>query len=611
MTHYQGVNAGTGSIAVTYLNAPIVTTFSTAQTSPANIGLGASISYTLILSQSVTDLAAADFQFGGTSSCNTPSLSGSGVNYTVTVTNCSEGTLILQLRAGSVTGSAAGPPTDTSANTIIIDRTLPTISNVTGPANGTYKPSDTPTFLVQFSESVTITGTPRLVLTVGTSTQYANYVSKIDSRTALFRYTIGTNTAEVDSDGIAMDTNLSLNSGTIVDSANNALIVVSLTPPTLTSVLIAQPPAAPTIDSIAATSTQLAVYFTAGNTYGSSITNYQYSTNNGSTWTTRSPGATTSPLIITGLINNTAYPVRLRAVSAAGNSDSSTAVTGTPTLISVSGDATLTTTYGTSASTGTYTASGGTGPYVFSVSSTANGVSISGAVVSVSSSTSAGTYTRNVIATDSLSQTGMKQLTIVVQKASTSLALSLQVGGTSTPVGEAPVLIATSSRAGTVDFTSGGGSLPGCSGVAIVVTTGNCTLPTPSSTGSVTIVAIFTPTDSGNYETSTATITLTIVDGVSTISISLAGGATQVPKGKAILITATINQAGKITFLADGKRIPNCFNLSASVGNKTCSWTPSIQKQVNLTASLKPTNSVYKNSTSTLTVWVVRRSGLR
>jgi hypothetical protein len=603
-------NASQGYITITLI-APAVTSFAPRGT----ITNSSTIVYDLVFSEAVTDLTSADFSLTGTGSgtCTVNSPVGSLSNYTISVTGCSQGTVLLTLASGSVisASSQSGPGSASTASTVTIDQTAPTISAVTAPANGSYKPADTPTFSVQFSESVTITGTPRLVLTVGTTTKYATYLSKSDSRTALFRYTVGASTSEFDSDGITLATELDLNSGTIVDSANNALVIVTLTPPTLSSVLIVQPPAPPSIDSIAATSAQLAVYFAPSTTYGSSVTNYQYSTNNGSTWTTRSPVATTSPILITGLTNNTAYPVRLRAISAAGNSDSSSAVTGTPTLIVVSGDATLTTTFGSAASTGTYSATGGTGPYAFSISSTANGLSISGGVVTVSASTSAGTYARDVIATDSLSQTGAKQLTITVRKASSTISLALQGGGTDSPVGQAPVLLITTSLAGSVDFLIGGGSLSGCTAIAIASTSGSCTLPTPPSTGSVTVTAVLTPTASGNYETSTATFTLTIVDGVSTISISLAGGVTQAQKGKAIVITATINQAGKVTFMADGKRIPKCYNLSATVGNKTCSWTPSIQKQVSLAASLTPTNSVYRSSNSSLIVQVIRRTGTR
>jgi hypothetical protein len=86
---------------------------------------------------------------------------------------------------------------------------------------------------------------------------------------------------------------------------------------------------------------------------------------------------------------------------------------------------------------------------------------------------------------------------------------------------------------------------------------------------------------------------------------------TQAPKGQAINIIATIDQAGKVSFYADGKRISGCYNMSATVGNKSCSWKPAVQKQVNLTATLNPTNNVYNNSATSLAVWVIRRGGAR
>jgi hypothetical protein len=216
-----------------------------------------------------------------------------------------------------------------------------------------------------------------------------------------------------------------------------------------------------------------------------------------------------------------------------------------------------------------------------------------------------------VIATDSQSKTGQRQLTITVNKASSSISVALQGGGTATPVGANPVLAITTSQSGSVDFTIGGGGLPACTAIAISVTTGTCTLPAPNSTGTVTLVAIFTPTASNNYETSTATITLTIVDGVSNVTLSLAGGAIEVPKGQTINIIAAIDQAGKVSFFVDGKRIPGCFNRTYSAGNATCAWKPAAQKQVSIRATLNPTNNVFNNSSSTLNVLVKRRAGLR
>jgi hypothetical protein len=130
--------------------------------------------------------------------------------------------------------------------------------------------------------------------------------------------------------------------------------------------------------------------------------------------------------------------------------------------------------------------------------------------------------------------------------------------------------------------------------------------------GSASLTAIFTPTDSSNFESATSTsLSITVVTGESSVTLSLAGGTTTPPKGQAINIIATVDQAGRITFLIDGKRIPGCNNRAASVGNVTCSWKPAVQKTSTITARLVPTNNVYNPSTSSLKVQVSRRSGLR
>jgi titin len=70
---------------------------------------------------------------------------------------------------------------------------------------------------------------------------------------------------------------------------------------------------------------------------GATITNYEYSTDNGTTWKLFSPADTTTPVVITirsdaatGLVNGTIYNVKLRAVNPAGTGTVSTAVSVTP-----------------------------------------------------------------------------------------------------------------------------------------------------------------------------------------------------------------------------------------------------------------------------------------
>jgi hypothetical protein len=74
-------------------------------------------------------------------------------------------------------------------------------------------------------------------------------------------------------------------------------------------------PSAPTISSITSENTQLTVNFSAPSSNGGAeITNYQYSINGGANWTVRNPVSTTSPLVLTGLTNGTAYPIQIKAV---------------------------------------------------------------------------------------------------------------------------------------------------------------------------------------------------------------------------------------------------------------------------------------------------------
>jgi hypothetical protein len=612
VTHTQGSRSGNGQVSFTYLNAPVPTTFTT--TEPSRTKTISSISYAITFSQNVNSVANGDFSNAGTATGCVFSISGaSGSSFTLTVSSCGEGTLIPQVIANSVYGtitSTNGPASNSLTTTpITIDRTAPTISSVSAPVNKTYIPSETPTFSVVFSESITVVGSPRLQLTVGALTRYANYVSMLDSKTAQFRYIVGIATGEFDTDGIELNTTFDLNGGRIDDLAGNSMSLTTFSAPTLTSVFVAQKASAPTITSIIPGSAQLTVNFNTGASNGAPITNYKYSLNGGA-FTAASPVDTVTPLVITGLTNGTGYTVRILAVTLAGDGDSSTAVTETPSAISVTGDSTIVLTYGTSGSTGNYSASGGTNTFTWSLGSVISGVSLSGTSVNVANTLNAGTYTQTVRATDGASAVGSKQLTITITKASSTMSLALQSGGNSTPVGQSPVITITTARAGTVVFSAGGQVISACASISIASTSGTCTLPAPNSTGALSLDAVFTPT-SGNYESATASISLTIIDGVSTVTLSLSGGVVEVPKGQSINILAAIDQAGKVSFFVDGKRLPGCFNKTFSVGNAVCTWKPATQKRVSIRATLDPTNNIYKNSSSTLSVFVKRRAGLR
>ena len=94
------------------------------------------------------------------------------------------------------------------------------------------------------------------------------------------------------------------------------------------SALIAGGPTAPTITSIAPGAEMLLVAFdTPSATGGFAITDYEYSTDNGSSWF--SSGSTSSPITITGLTNGVAYSVKVRG-KGSFSGVASAAVVGTP-----------------------------------------------------------------------------------------------------------------------------------------------------------------------------------------------------------------------------------------------------------------------------------------
>ncbi|MEI6216222.1 MAG: fibronectin type III domain-containing protein, partial [Actinomycetes bacterium] len=127
-------------------------------------------------------------------------------------------------------------------------------------------------------------------------------------------------------------------------------------------------PVAPTSIVITPGNAQLSVAFTppAGNG-GSAVTNYQYSTNGGTNWFTRTPASNASPLLITTLstngttplTNGTSYSIQIRAFNTlAGTATATTAATpattaGAPTAIVITpGNAQLSVAFTAPASNG-------------------------------------------------------------------------------------------------------------------------------------------------------------------------------------------------------------------------------------------------------------------
>ncbi len=93
--------------------------------------------------------------------------------------------------------------------------TTPVVTSVTVPAADTYLVGESLDFMVNFSASVNNTGTPRLSLTIGSTTRYADMTSNA-SFFLNFSYVVVL--ADIDTNGIVLNS-LELNGGTITESA--------------------------------------------------------------------------------------------------------------------------------------------------------------------------------------------------------------------------------------------------------------------------------------------------------------------------------------------------------------------------------------------------------
>ena len=93
-------------------------------------------------------------------------------------------------------------------------------------------------------------------------------------------------------------------------------------------------------------------------------------------------------------------------------------------------------------------------------------------------------------------------------------------------------------------------------------------------------------------------------------NLSIAGNVTSAVKGNSIVLTLAIDQAGTVTFYADKKRIAGCINMVATVGNKTCTWKPTVQKNIQVYATLYDSGTVVATS-APLNISGIKRTGTR
>lgn len=100
-----------------------------------------------------------------------------------------------------------------------VDLDAPQTTLVTGPTNGTYNGGENLNFTIKMNEPVIVTGVPKISLSIGANSKYADFFSGSGTDSLTFRYV--TKIEDGDSDGIAMGSTIELNAGTIQDRASN------------------------------------------------------------------------------------------------------------------------------------------------------------------------------------------------------------------------------------------------------------------------------------------------------------------------------------------------------------------------------------------------------
>jgi hypothetical protein len=93
-----------------------------------------------------------------------------------------------------------------------IENNAPSITSVSVPSNATYDTGEHLDFTVVFDEIITVSGSPELAITIGSTTRQAVYQSGSNTQNLVFRYTV--QSGDTDVDGIAVGT-LAANGGTL------------------------------------------------------------------------------------------------------------------------------------------------------------------------------------------------------------------------------------------------------------------------------------------------------------------------------------------------------------------------------------------------------------
>ncbi len=421
---------------------------------------------------------------------------------------------------------------------VVTGPSAPTVSSVSVPANSTYKTGDNLDFTANFSAAVTVSGTPRIPLTIGATTRYASYVSGSGTSALVFRYIVPS--GDADADGIAVGASIDANGGTIADSTpTNATLTLNSVGST-TAVLVDA--VAPTISSVT-----------------SSTTNGTYK------------------------IGDT--------ISVQVNFSEVVIVTGGPQLTLETGATDRTASYagggGTTALTFTYTVQAGDVSadldYVSTSALALNGGAIKDA---------AGNNATLTLATPGAANSLAANKALVVDGVRPTLASAITISDTALKIGDTATVTFTFAEAvtgfTTADVTAPNGSLSNLmTGDGGITWTATLT-PNASTTAASNVLTLdYTgiADSSGNVGTGTATSGNYAVDTVRpTLASAITISDTALKIGETATVTFTFTEA-IIGFTAADLTVPNGSLSTLTTGDGGITWTATLTPSASRTAA--------------------------
>ena len=216
------------TVTLNDLTKPIMTITATNGSSSVADGSSTSdtfLNLTFTSSEATSDFAVGDVSFSGGILSNFTAVS--STVYTAKFTPTSTGVTTIDVGVNSF-NDAAGNTNDAVDQfnwTYIVEVT--SITSTT--SDGSYKLGEDISVTVEFSEAVTVTGTPQLILETGATDAVVNYSSGSGTSTLTFTYTVGSGENSADLDYVSTSS-LTLNGGSILDAASNVAILTLPTP---------------------------------------------------------------------------------------------------------------------------------------------------------------------------------------------------------------------------------------------------------------------------------------------------------------------------------------------------------------------------------------------